>query len=254
MPDFMSIATGEVKAPPETVVQAQFAVADLTHEYYPNFLRAYRYYRELAQLYKDDPALHARARVMIVATMLSMAQSQAAYYNEVVREAQKLREAVPLEYAQARTVSWIMEAEAHLFDGNAAMCLVVLDRMQSTEPSIPDRQRALMQALYAITHQELGNLEAAKEACLSALSVRVSKSEELNWAGLPFSLTNGLVRQARYLADQTSDSPLRGIADRLSEELETETSDKLTYDESIFARNRIFATAVPMPAEKGSKP
>jgi tetratricopeptide (TPR) repeat protein len=135
MPLLLAVARGEVAATDEDRREARWLAADALHYFDFKPLEAYAAYDEILDREgRTDPAVRARALVEVAACLLELAQMQQAYYNEVRRVCDQVRETVPPQYTRAHAVADLLHGESYLHEGDKEAALAALRGFAERHP------------------------------------------------------------------------------------------------------------------------
>jgi hypothetical protein len=233
------ISMGAVPATKRDRIEAAFSVAQLYQEYLKNSLRAYDFYNEILDEYRDDEAVQVRASVLKAAVLLELARSDAAYFNEVKRACEKVLHRFPDEYVNAKAVADLMRSEAHFFDGDFEKAENLLGTFRERYPDSP---REIITANYFAAYAAVGlkKKEAAVDYLARNLSVEVPADEAMRWVGVPVDMqSHSILRMSQYMTELGID---RQEADALQElmwkkEFEVEHFDTGRFEEVRYEGN-----------------
>ncbi|MBX3728269.1 MAG: hypothetical protein KF858_03720 [Candidatus Sumerlaeia bacterium] len=193
------IARGEVATSREDAIEASFTIGLIYQEYLANRLRAFDCYTQILEAYGDDMDVRARAMVLRAASLLELARSESAYYNEVRRACAQILHTIPKEYERAHAVADLIYWESHRFEGNWELAAEHLLTFRDRYPNrIREITAAHVCAANALRFQ--GKLDEAMEALSRNLDYEVDADELFYWAGNPVSMQYSSLKELLFLA------------------------------------------------------
>jgi tetratricopeptide (TPR) repeat protein len=200
---FLQVARGAVSAPPSDQLEARWLVADSWHYYYFKPLKARKAYQEIITLHGTDAKVRARAMTEIVASMLELARSQQATFDEVRRACQELHSTVPLAYDRAHAVADLINAETYFYDGKFEDAITRFEALIAVYPQRP-RETAMAHLYLAEAAYKADNWTLAKQHYEAVLGYDFSDPEgELLLAGRALEPQEARRRQSALQGEGT---------------------------------------------------
>lgn len=219
LPSFLRVARCEVPAPAEDQLSARWLAADTYHEVLSDRMSAYRSYKEILQAHGSDPAVRARAQVEIAACLMELARSKGAYYNEVRRACEQLKEQVPASFVRAHAVADLMIAESYYFERDYDKAVSAANGFDSKYPR-RKREIAACDLMLGKIAVIKGDEENAAKYFLKVMDARLPENENFFWAGKDFNI--GL-HAAGALAGMADQKGLNDLRDRAREYIRTQS-------------------------------
>ncbi len=203
---FLQVARGAVSAPPSDQLEARWLVADSWHYYYFKPLKARKAYQEIITLHGTDAKVRARAMTEIVASMLELARSQQATFDEVRRACQELHSTVPLAYDRAHAVADLINAETYFYDGKFEDAITRFEALITAYPERP-RETAMAHLYLAEAAYRADNWTLAKQHYEAVLAYDFSDPNEcFYWMGERWNLKKRAADNLLFKAKEQGDT------------------------------------------------
>lgn len=203
---FLKVARGEVNAPPSAQLEARWLVADSWHYYFFKPLKAREAYQEIITLHGTDAKVRARAMTEIAATMLELARSQKASFDEVRRACQELHSTVPLSYDRAHAVADLIDAETYFYDGKFEDAITRFEALIAAYPARP-RETAMAHLYLAEAAYKADNWTLAKQHYEAVLGYDFSDPKEnFYWLGERWNLKKRAADNLLFKAKEQGDT------------------------------------------------
>jgi tetratricopeptide (TPR) repeat protein len=202
---FLKVARGEVSAPPSAQLEARWLVADSWHYYFSKPLKAREAYQEILTLHGNEPKVRARAMAEIVASMLELARSQQATFEEVRRACQQLHATVPRPFERAHAVADLIDAETYFYDGQYKDAITRFDSLIAAYPDRP-RETAMAHLYLAETAYKAGDWTLSKTHYEAVLGYDFSDPKEsFYWQGERWNLKKRAADNLLFKAKEQGD-------------------------------------------------